>query len=327
MNPASMDTTQPEVESSPPQSPGADDTPQPPAVEVTNLQFGYDGREVLSGVNMRLERGSRCLLVGANGAGKSTLLRILAGKHLTPDGTVAVLGRNAFRDTALNFLRAHMDSEWGQRTVAFAGYGCALQADIPVSGMMTKLQEEFPERRETLLRLLAIDPSWRMHRVSDGQRRRIQLFLGLLRPFELLLMDEITTCLDVVCRQDLLQFLKEETEARGATVVYATHIFDGLDDWPSTMVYLNAQGRIGYNGAPDGLEAYRELRQRGHASPLLRVVETWLREELAEAARLGRETGTARFEEEAGEVAKIEKSGLNQDSLWVGKGRMYNYWG
>jgi CCR4-NOT complex subunit CAF16 len=46
-----------------------------------------------------------------------------------------------------------------------------LQADIPVTGMMSKLQNAHPERRDELLHLLGIDPNWRMHRVSDGQRR------------------------------------------------------------------------------------------------------------------------------------------------------------
>jgi len=43
------------------------------------------------------------------------------------------------------------------RTVAFAGYGCPLQADIPVHGMMQKLQEEYPERRDLLIKLLGVD--------------------------------------------------------------------------------------------------------------------------------------------------------------------------
>lgn len=51
------------------------------------------------------------------------------------------------------------------------GYGVPLQADIPVTGMMTKLQNAYPERRDELMNLLGIDPNWRMHRVSDGQRR------------------------------------------------------------------------------------------------------------------------------------------------------------
>ena len=108
---------------------------------------------------MQLTDGARCLLIGANGAGKSTLLRILSGRHLTkPDENVRVLGRSAFHDTRLNFERSYLDTDWGMRTVAFAGYGCPLQADIPVHGMMTKLQNDYPERRDELLKLLRIDP-------------------------------------------------------------------------------------------------------------------------------------------------------------------------
>lgn len=108
---------------------------------------------------MQLTDGARCLLIGANGAGKSTLLRVLSGRHLTkPDENVRVLGRSAFHDTRLNFERSYLDTDWGMRTVAFAGYGCPLQADIPVHGMMTKLQNDYPERRDELLKLLRIDP-------------------------------------------------------------------------------------------------------------------------------------------------------------------------
>lgn len=44
--------------------------------------------------------------------------------------------------------------------------------------------------------------------------------------------------LDVLARANLLKFLRRECEERGATVIYATHIFDGLEDWPSHMVCL-----------------------------------------------------------------------------------------
>lgn len=81
------------------------------AVQVNDLTFSYDSdpdsNAILQNLNLDLPTGSRCLLVGANGSGKSTLLRILAGRHLTkPDGSVRVLGLNAFRDTKLNFHRA-----------------------------------------------------------------------------------------------------------------------------------------------------------------------------------------------------------------------------
>ena len=99
------------------------------------------------------------------------------------DSRVKVMGTDAFRDLKLNLTRAFLDTQWGMRTVAFAGYGCPLQADIRVGGMMRKLQDAHPERRDELVKILGVDPEWRMHRVSDGQRRRVQLLLGLVRPF------------------------------------------------------------------------------------------------------------------------------------------------
>jgi CCR4-NOT complex subunit CAF16 len=121
---------------------------------TTKLMILYflANQPVLRNLNMQLTNGARCLLIGANGAGKlvntfvwpqighhfdennviyylrpfrrSTILRILSGRHLTkPDGAVTVLGRSAFHDTTLNFDRSYLDTDWGMRTVAFAGYG------------------------------------------------------------------------------------------------------------------------------------------------------------------------------------------------------------
>jgi hypothetical protein len=60
----------------------------------------------------------------------------------------------------------------------------------------------------------------------------------LLRKYakQVLLLDEITVDLDVLARANLLTYLKKEGEERGATIIYATHIFDGLDDWPTHIV-------------------------------------------------------------------------------------------
>jgi CCR4-NOT complex subunit CAF16 len=264
--------------------PTADDAP---AVQINHLTFKYEDQTVIHDVSMDLHAGSRVLLVGGNGAGKSTLLRIMAGKHIHDDSAVFVLGQNSFRSTALNYRRQYMDADWGLRTVAFAGTGVSYQADIPVSGMMVKLQEEFPERRDYLIELLGIDMDWRMHKVSDGQRRRVQMFLGLLRPFEVLFLDEVTAVLDLLCRQDLLGFLKHETETRKCTIVYATHIFDGLDTWATHVVQVRTStpefpsGTVGYHGELEGIPKFQELKAANVPSPLMGLVEFWLREEHA----------------------------------------------
>jgi len=262
------------------------------AIEVNGLNFTYDSNrdsQVLRELNLNLETGSRCLLIGANGSGKSTLMRILAGRHLSkPENGIKVLGLNAFRDTKLNFHRAYLDCDWGMRTVAFAGAGVPLMADIPVHGMMERLQQSYPERRDELVEMLGIDYNWRMHQLSDGQRRRVQIFLGLIRPFKILLLDEITTSLDVCVRQDLLRWLERESKERNATIIYATHIFDGLEDWPTHLHYLTNEGSTGWQGKLADLDYYQKLKAENHPAKMLAVADFWLRKELEKNRELRR---------------------------------------
>jgi CCR4-NOT complex subunit CAF16 len=212
------------------------------AVVLTELSFRYSagavakGPVVLEDVSLRIARGSRVLVVGGNGAGKSTLLRVVGGMHMiSPASSCLVLGKEAFADLTLNPVRVLLQTEWATRSVAFAGYAVPLTGDFPVSEMHADWQERYPERRAELIEVLGLDLSWKMHSVSDGQRRRVQLFLNLLRPFEIVLLDEVLSVLDVLVRQNVLRYIKKECETRGATCLYATHIFDGLEEWPSDM--------------------------------------------------------------------------------------------
>src|SRR6185312_8851234 len=149
------------------------------AIDVRALDFAYpDGPPVLRALSLAVPARARCLLVGANGSGKTTLLSIVGGRHMCADAAVRVLGRPAFSDTAL------------VHDVSFIGGQFPLDVD--------------------LVRVLDIDRRWRMCRVSDGQRRRVQLMLGLLWPCKVLLLDEVTTDLDVIARGDLLAFLRAQ---------------------------------------------------------------------------------------------------------------------
>src|SRR5262249_4507106 len=140
---------------------------------------------------------------------------------------------------------------------------------LRVDEILARQRDVDPARRDRLIEVLGVDLEWHMHAVSDGQRRRVQLLLGLLRPRELLLLDEITTDLDLIARMDLLAFLREESEQRGTTILYATHIFDALAEWATDLIYLIA-GKV-VLAAPLGEVA--ELRD----ASLVHVIERWLR--------------------------------------------------
>ena len=249
------------------------------SVIVKDLSFKYSNvspldkrhnQTVINNVSFEVKKGSRCLLIGSNGSGKTTLMRILSGRHLTQNPrNIRVCGLDPYSDCRMNFHRSYLDCNWGLRSVSFTGSGIPMCADIPVYGMMEKLQSEYPERRDEIVKMLRIDLNWRMNCLSDGQRRRVQLLLGLVRPFEILLMDEITTSLDVIVRQDLLRWLEKESKTRGCTIIYATHIFDGLDDWPTDLLYLTNNGTIGYSGKLTDLDYYVELKRTNHPAKML----------------------------------------------------------
>eukprot|EP01084_Bolivina_argentea_P076595 138828_1 len=236
------------------------------AIDVRNLTFSYDqsDKPSLSNLSLQLSKGSRCLLIGSNGAGKSTFLSILGGKRLcVQNEDINVLGKHPYYDTSLNLVRSYLDIDWGMRTVSYTGYGLPLQADIAVKDMMQKLQDSYPARRDELIELMAIDPEWRMHQLSEGQRRRVQILIGLVRPFDILLLDEVTSSLDLVVRQDLLDWLHNESMKRNATIIYATHIFDGMEEWPTHVQYMKHDGTTGWQGTFEELNLYRHLCVKG----------------------------------------------------------------
>ncbi|KAI5680077.1 hypothetical protein M9H77_01304 [Catharanthus roseus] len=243
-------------------------------IQVNGMQFEYEIQNPLFfEFNLNISPGSRCLLVGSNGSGKTTLLRILAGKHMVGGrDVVRVLNCSAFHDTKLvcGGDLAYLGESWS-KTVGSAGE-IPLQGDFSAEHMIFGVEGVDPIRREKLIELLDIDLQWRMHKVSDGQRRRVQICLGLLHPFKVLLLDEVTVDLDVVARMDLLDFFKEECEQRGATIVYATHIFDGLETWATDLVYIQ-------EGTLKRQEKLSELKELKGSPNLLSVVEIWLRSE------------------------------------------------
>ena len=260
-------------------------------VAVKNLTFTYPGTDgqplpgvdpMISDMSFDLGRGDLCLLIGANGAGKTTLLKLLAGRHMVERDMVRVLGRSAFHDTELSRTGecSYLGGQW-RRDVAFAGYDVPLAGDFPARRMLDSVRGVSAARRQRVVDVLDVNLEWRMHQVSDGQRRRVQLAMGLLRPFQVLLLDEITVDLDVLVRRDLMNFLKQECEERGATIIYATHIFDGLDEWATHLMYV-ARGHMQIFDKCEGVEGLKEVGLR-------RTVEKWLREEKVICEKLAAE--------------------------------------
>eukprot|EP00933_Yihiella_yeosuensis_P081516 TRINITY_DN9512_c1_g2_i1.p1 TRINITY_DN9512_c1_g2~~TRINITY_DN9512_c1_g2_i1.p1 ORF type:complete len:740 (-),score=148.47 TRINITY_DN9512_c1_g2_i1:152-2107(-) len=213
------------------------------AIEVKGLEYGYgpDSPVVVRLDSLELPRGCRCLLVGLNGSGKSSLLSLLAGRRLISTGDVRILNHRAFHDyKQLDSQVSILSTEW-KRQVSDLSSGRSLAFKDLAQSMMTNPDPAVAARMVRLIQMLGIDPTKAIGLMSDGMVRRVQIALKLIRPAEVLLVDEVTADLDVQARQALLKFLREEAEA-GSTVIYCTHIMDGLGGWASHLLRLRPAG-------------------------------------------------------------------------------------
>ena len=208
----------------------------------------------------------------ANGAGKTTLLRILSGKRMAPSGSVSISEVDPFKHGLEGVT--YLGVEWVLNPI--------VRTDIDVVTLLASVGgDHYPERKDELVRILDIDLTWRMHILSDGERRRVQLAMGLLRPWQVLLLDEITVDLDLLSRVNFLQYLKQETEKRPCTIVYATHILDNLADWPTHLVHMSL-GKVKKIGPMDQLQAQTTGQIATGNSQLSEIVLEWLKEDLNE---------------------------------------------
>lgn len=264
-----------------------------PSIVAKGLTYRFqNGAPGLNNVNLDLPSGSRTLLIGgkhsiltlinpystkahntdtpptANGAGKTTLLRLLAGKRLAPTDTIAVGGTDPFKDGLEGVT--YLGVEWVLNQI--------VRTDMDVPTLLASVGgNAYPDRRDELVDILDIDLRWRMHAVSDGERRRVQLAMGLLRPWQVLLLDEITVDLDLLSRSNFLSYLKRETESRACTIVYATHILDNLSQWPTHLVHMNL-GAVRQWGPIEQFQG--EVPETAENSQLGELVLKWLKEDL-----------------------------------------------
>lgn len=190
------------------------------AIEVHELSVSVDGSPLLGETSFTLDRG-RCLAVrGDNGSGKTTLLRVLAGLQPPSTGTATVLDlaaderRPAFRRAVAGLVGAPpfaRDLTIGEhlRLVALTWGGDRDDADRAAAEVLGEMRLELLEDRF-------------VHQLSSGQTQLFSLALTLVRPAEVILLDEPEQRLD----PDRLRRVEEALRRRiraGATVVMATH--------------------------------------------------------------------------------------------------------
>lgn len=250
-------------------------------VKVRNLNFSYDNVPNLVGVHCEIPKGAKILLVGANGAGKSTLMRILTGQiwtGLTYD-ELSINGSTRTPNDQCNGV-SYLGGTWKRRRTGFEGI-CPYTMDCAASEMMANWQAQHVERRDELVRVLGINLQWRMHECSDGQRKKVRMMIKLLKPFSFCVIDEFAADLDIFSRKRFFDYLTKECSERGASILYATHIFDQADEWATHITFMQLNKVLSDIHPLATYKPYQEILARTGKDRAMCPMYTLVFEELA----------------------------------------------
>ncbi|CAL9316498.1 MULTISPECIES: ABC transporter ATP-binding protein [Streptomyces] len=244
-------------------------------VEARDVTMAYGDVDVLRGVDLDIHRGEVFALLGPNGAGKTTTVEILEGFRRRSAGDVRVLGADPERG----------DDAWRGRL------GLVLQSwrDHPrwrVAELLAHFATYYPDPRDPaeLLALVGLtgQAGRQVNRLSGGQRRRLDVALGIVGRPELLFLDEPTTGFDPEARHEFHLLVERLAREEGVTVLLTTHDLVEAERLADRIAML-VGGRIRALGTP------AELARRAAAQAEVRWTAddgTPRRERTADPSRL-----------------------------------------
>ena len=212
------------------------------AIRARGVARRYGTMQALTGVDLDVQRGEIFAVLGPNGAGKTTFIEILEGLRRRDVGTVNVLGEDP----------SDGRRSWRARIGGVLQLGTETD-EITVREMVEAFSAYYPNPLPATELLEALDLTEQQDRkvrqLSGGQRRRLDLALGMIGNPELLFLDEPTTGLDPEVRRRIWQFVTMLAE-RGMTIVLTTHYLEEAEQLADRVAVLVA-GQIVTTGRPE----------------------------------------------------------------------------
>ncbi|WP_244666875.1 ABC transporter ATP-binding protein [Myceligenerans indicum] len=230
-------------------SPGSADM----AIDVRDLRMRYGTRDVLTGVSFTARRGEVLALLGPNGAGKSTTIEILEGFRTRSAGQVTVLGQDPARgDEAWRARLGVVLQSWRDhgrwRVRELLGYLARFYVPYSTPDVTR------PWDIDDLLAVVGLteQANQKAKNLSGGQRRRLDVAIGIVGRPELVFLDEPTAGFDPHARREFHDLVHRLSDFENTTVLLTTHDLDEAERLADRILILD-QGAIVANGSADEL--------------------------------------------------------------------------
>lgn len=212
------------------------------AIEVSGLVKRYGNVEAVGGIDLTIEEGEVFALLGPNGAGKTTIVEILEGHREASSGTVSVLGHDP----------ARAERSFKDRIGIVLQEG-SVETELTVREAINIHGGAYSNRRNTeeLVEIVGLEQKAdaRVGTLSGGQKRRLELALGIVGEPDVIFLDEPTTGFDPSARREAWSVI-DNLRALGKTILLTTHYMDEAQNL-SDRVAVIADGRIVAEGTPE----------------------------------------------------------------------------
>lgn len=208
--------------------------------------------EAVAGVDFTVHTGEVVGFLGPNGAGKTTTMRMLTTLLPPSSGTAVIAGCDLLREPAK--VRTHIGYV---SQVGGAKPSSPVRRDLVLQGRLYGMSRSEAEiRADEVIALFGLEglAGRVIQTLSGGQRRRVDMALGLMHQPKLLFLDEPTANLDPESRNDVWEHIRRLRDERGATVFLTTHYLDEADSLCDRVLIID-KGRIIAEDSPRNLKA------------------------------------------------------------------------
>jgi phospholipid/cholesterol/gamma-HCH transport system ATP-binding protein len=228
-----------------------------PIIEIRDLQKSYEGLQVLTGVDLGIQRGETITILGGSGTGKSVLLKLISGLEKPDEGTIRINKKDIIPLTEQELvpLRRKIGMLF-QGAALFDSLSAGENVAYPIREHFRMPEEEIQRIVREKLRLVGLDgvEEKMPAELSGGMKKRVGLARAIAIDPEIILYDEPTTGLDPANTQRINQLIVELQRILKVTSIVVTHDLDSAYAVTDRLALLH-KGQIVMTGTKEEFEA------------------------------------------------------------------------
>ncbi len=199
------------------------------AIKIKNLTKSFDNFS-LNIANLEIPKGTIVGLIGENGAGKTTLIKCILNIIQSYEGNIKILNKNAKEKLALKDVGVVLDGIFFPESLKVKDISVILKNIYKNwdNTLFTNLLNEFNIQKDVQIKTL-----------SKGMHKKLEIATSLAHKPKLLILDEPTSNLDPIVRNEVLDLFRTFLEDEDHTILFSTHITSDLENIADKLLFLN----------------------------------------------------------------------------------------